>query len=121
MALSKESFPFDAKADEIDVLAGSLISFLQDPNPQVVMLNRQIRNPQTQEFDTFFSIYEIPKNQPAINSSEIVRRDPIINIKLRKQDCLVQINPNVFRGSRLGWNELWNQFIVTRAHFSRRN
>ena len=122
MPLAKEYFPFDAKADEIDALAGSLVSFLQDPNPRVVLLNREVTHKKTGRPNPIFSVYQLAPEQEVVNAVDMIAQlTPIIDIELRKKDCLVGIDPGVFRQDELSWNALWKQFIITRAHFSRIN
>jgi ABC-type sulfate transport system substrate-binding protein len=89
-----ESVRFDAKKDEIDVLAGSLVSFLTDQT--VMLLQRQIRRRGTRSFVTTYSIYDISGlPQPIDTTHLILTAEPVIDIEPKSSDCLIRIKPQV--------------------------
>ncbi len=114
-----EVIRFDSKADEIDVLAGSLASFLKDPS--VILLERQIRRRRTGVFVTTYSLYHIGElPQPIDTTQLILSAKPVVDIEPKSNDCLIKFKPNVLK-DEFSFDALWKQFILTRYYFSRQN
>jgi hypothetical protein len=113
-----ESIRFDAKEDEIGVLAGSLTAFLSDQN--VMLMERNVRERGTRRFKKIYSLYSVSQFDQPIDPFELMKTEPLIDIEPRKIDCLINFRPNILRED-ISFNKLWEQFILTRYHYSRQN
>ncbi len=113
-----EFIRFDAQKDEIDVLAGTLAAFLFDQN--VKLIERNVREKGTRRFKQIYSLYSIAQFEQPIDTFELMKTEPLIDIEPGNKDCLINFRPNILKED-FSFNKLWEQFILTRYHYSRQN